>query len=197
MMNEEKGIAIVMALILLLTMSVMGLTVSFLSNIDFKLVSNYKSGQESLIAAESCVIEGRRRIEKIGAEKLFFELQNSASSSSIPSDFLFIMSLKKESSTDPKDWLGPMCRSGPKMANGPLRFINDISQAKSYARAPKNTSLVSGGASSGALFPMSYVITGKSSVDRDKGDSDNKINTGTEIVVGFEVYLPTGGTNTY
>ena len=45
--KNEKGIAIILALIMLLVMSVMALTVSFMSNRDFKMMAAHKRGQEA------------------------------------------------------------------------------------------------------------------------------------------------------
>ena len=47
------------------------------------------------------------------------------------------------------------------------------------------------------LIPISYVVTGKDSTDKDKADLNNDINTGTEIATGFEVYIPGGASNVY
>jgi len=38
---------------------------------------------------------------------------------------------------------------------------------------------------------------GKDSQDRDKDDSDDKINTGTQIAVGIEVFTGGGSGNVY
>ena len=55
--KNESGVAIILALIMLLVMSVLAITVSFSSNTDFKAMSNFKRGQEAFLAAERCIEE--------------------------------------------------------------------------------------------------------------------------------------------
>ncbi|HET7289350.1 MAG TPA: pilus assembly PilX N-terminal domain-containing protein, partial [Thermodesulfobacteriota bacterium] len=74
--RQQDGVAIIMALIMLLVMSVLATTVSFNSNNDFHSMSNYKRGQEAFLAAENCIREGRNRFEIVGIEVLYFLLQN-------------------------------------------------------------------------------------------------------------------------
>jgi Tfp pilus assembly protein PilX len=58
--KNEEGVAIIMALIMLLVMSVLATTVSFNSNNDFRAMSNYKQGQEAFLAAENCVRQEKK-----------------------------------------------------------------------------------------------------------------------------------------
>lgn len=200
--NDQSGIAIILALIMLLIMSVMALTISFMSNIDFNSMANYKRGQESFLAAETCIDVGRHRFETIGVETLFFQLQGSTSTST-PSDLVILEPLSKsdESITDPEDWKGPLCRSGPRnfdsATQGSAKLIEIPPPSKVTGRPIKNISLPSGGQGGAALVPITFTITGKDSQDEDKDDTNSKINTGTEIAVGFESFIPGGASNVY
>ncbi|HEY4673355.1 MAG TPA: pilus assembly PilX N-terminal domain-containing protein, partial [Nitrososphaerales archaeon] len=64
--KREDGIALIIALIMLLTMTMLAISVSFTSNIDFQTMSNYKQGQEAFLAAERCVEEAKRQFESVG-----------------------------------------------------------------------------------------------------------------------------------
>ncbi len=74
--KDERGVALILALIMLLVMSVIATTVSFNSNKDYQAMSNYKRGQEAFLAAERCIQLGRNRFEVVGIEVLYFLLQN-------------------------------------------------------------------------------------------------------------------------
>jgi hypothetical protein len=73
--TSESGIAVIIAMIMILIMSTLAITISFMSNIDFQTMSNYKRGQEAFLAAENCVEEARKVFETVGIETLFYELQ--------------------------------------------------------------------------------------------------------------------------
>lgn len=207
--NNQNGIAIILALIMLLVMSVLGLTVSFMSNINFQSMSNFKRGQESFIAAESCINIARTRLEVVGIETLYFELQtNTGTSDPIPSTFTvddipdtaIFKPLKDKLTSDPDDWTGPFCRSGPRIIDpndGFPDFITRPPAAKVTGRPLKNTSLPSGSSGGVTLVPVTFTVTGKDSDDADKIDQDPLINTGTEVAVGFETFVPGGATNIY
>ena len=203
--NNEKGIAIILALIMLLVMSVMALTVSFISNTNFKAMSAHKRGQESFIAAETCIREGRKRFETIGVEQLFFELQSVFDPSLISnnSDIVIFqpISSQDDPDDDPSDWNGPMCRSGPRKwdasTSGSAKFVSVPEPTKALGRPPKNVSLASGGSGGASLIPVTFTVVGKDSQDLDKDDSNLDINTGTEIAFGLETFIPGGATNVY
>ena len=207
--NNEKGIAIILALLMLLVMSVLALTVSFMSNINFQSMSNFKRGQESFLAAESCINVGRNKLETIGIETLFFELQiksnmpNEMSDSGevvVDSDIVIFEALNNDIDTDPDNWKDPMCRSGSRVIdndNGIPNFITQPAPTKVTGRPLKNVSLPSGGTGGSTLVPIVFNVTGKDSRDKDKADRDLNINTGTEIAIGFETFIPGGATNIY
>jgi hypothetical protein len=58
-------------------------------------------------------------------------------------------------------------------------------------------SLPSGGAGGAALVPASFLVTGKDAKDEDLTDEKTDINTGTEIAIGFETFIPGGASNVY
>ncbi len=201
---EEKGVAIILALIMLLIMSVMALTVSFISNIDFTSMSVFRRGQESFLAAETCVSIGRERLETIGIETLYFLLQDVSSQGIQSPDSPLVIVAPLDPSDDPTDspseWKGPMCRAGSRIwdgTNGYAPFVHPPPSAKVTGRPLKNTSLPSGGLGGASLVPNSFIVVGKDSQDKDKDDTDNTINTGIEIAVGFETFIPGGATNVY
>lgn len=202
--NSEKGIALILALLMLLVMSVMALTVSFMSNTNFREMSAHKRGQESFIAAATCAREARKRLETIGVESLFFELQSIFDPTLITVNNDIAMLLPISSSdigiTDPADWEGPLCRSGPRKwdkNDGAAQFIELPEPTKAVGRPPRDTSLPSGGAGSAAIIPVEFTVVGKDSQDKDKDDSHLNINTGTELAVGLESFIPGGATNVY
>jgi len=200
--KNQNGIAIILALIMLLIMSVMALTISFMSNIDFTSMANYKRGEEAFLAAESCVLEGRKRFETIGVETLYFQLQSAQTSPTVDSPLIIREALfPSDTSSDPDDWAGPLCRSGPRIfdstTSGPAKFIQIPPPSKVTGRPIRDVSLPSGGAGGAALFPVTFTVVGKDSEDKDKADTNDKINTGTEIAVGFETFIPGGATNVY
>ena len=114
--KNQDGIAIILAMIMLLVMSVLAITVSFISNVDFKMMSIHKRGQESFLAAETCISEARQRLETVGVETLFFELQSTPDLTVVPtsSDMVILkpMNNTDDPADDPEDWKGAMCRSG-------------------------------------------------------------------------------------
>lgn len=203
--RNQDGIAIILAMIMLLVMSVMALTISFMSNIDYTSMANYKRGQEAFLAAETCVRVGRERFETIGVETLYFQLQGvfdptivSTSSNLV---ILEPLSNTDNPADDPDDWQGPMCRSGPRIfdsaAEGPAKFIEIPPPTKVTGRPIKNISLPSGGLGGAALVPVTFTVMGKDSEDEDKDDTNPDVNTGTEIAVGFESFIPGGASNVY
>ena len=203
--KNQEGIAIILSLIMLLVMSVLAITVSFISNVDFKMMSIHKRGQEAFLAAESCISEARQRLETVGVETLYFELQSTPDVTVLPtsSNMVIIKPINNtdDPADDPEDWKGSMCRSGPRIwdepTQGPARFIELPPPTKAVGRPLKNVSLASGGSGGAALVPITFEVMGKNNVDEDKNDDDPEINTGTEVAIGFESFIPGGATNMY
>lgn len=176
--KNESGVALILALIMLLVMSVLATTVSFNSNNDFHAMSNYKQSQEAFLAAERCIQEGRRRIEIFGVGYLYLLQQNNLGSVQ-GSDNLLVL--------DEELGSGARCRSGRRAfdgSNGPGEFIPIPLPTKAFQRPAKGTSV--GGAS---FVPVPFTVTGKDSRDKDKDDASDAINTGTEILVGVEAFV--------
>jgi len=192
--NDESGIALILALIMLLVMSVLAITVSFNSNNDFYAMSNYKRGEESFLAAERCVQEGRNRFEIIGVEILYFLLQNKETvtlSQGSASDLLIL---------DEDLDNGSRCRSGPRFidgSSGPGELIEIPPITKTIQRPLKNTSMSTSASGGAGLVPVNFAVTGKDSDDKDKDDLKEDINTGTEIAVGFETFIPGNANQMY
>src|SRR3990170_2630864 len=182
--KREDGIALIIALIMLLTMTMLAISVSFTSNIDFQTMSNYKQGQEAFLAAERCVEEAKRQFESVGIVPLFLLLQGGAATGiqvDLPN--------------------GARCRTGPRdydTGSGlPIPFIQIPPPTKAMGRPLKNTSLPSGGLGGAVMIGTSFLVTGKDAGDKDKGDTNPDINTGTEISAGFESFLAGGASNVY
>ena len=176
--KREDGIALIIALIMLLTMTMLAISVSFTSNIDFQTISNYKQGQEAFLAAERCVEEAKRQFESTGIVPMFLLLQGGAGPSvqvDLPN--------------------GARCRTGPReydTSQGPIPFINIPPPTKAMGRPLKNTSLPTGGVGGAVMLGTNFIVTGKDTGDKDKGDTNPDINTGTEISAGFESFIPGG-----
>ncbi len=190
--KNEEGIAIILALIMLLVMSVMALSVSFMSNTNFRMMGVHKNGQEAFLASETCVMEAKRRLEEVGAAPLFLKLQSVDDPTAI-SDLNAIVILKNLDSDDDgkdvADWEGPLCRSGPRIWNsddqGPGLFINVPDATKTNGRPVADESI--GQATTAIIVPFN--VMGKASNDEDKDDTNNEINTGTELGIGIEVFV--------
>ncbi|MGH7792664.1 MAG: hypothetical protein ACREOB_10165, partial [Thermodesulfobacteriota bacterium] len=141
--------------------------------------------------AERCVEEGRMRFEIVGIETLYFLLQ-----SAVPTDELRVK------------WPWPQnkynlpniarCRTGSRYFTGDdPPFIEIPPPTKTLGRPIKHVSLPSGGAGGAALVPASFLVTGKDANDEDQFDQNTNINTGTEIAIGFETFIPGGASNVY
>lgn len=186
----ESGIAVIIALIMILIMSTLAITISFMSNIDFQLMSNYKQGQEAFLAAEDCVKEARRVFETTGIEALFYQLQVGAESAGIE---LPACPGNSESycRTGTRNFLRADCTEAvPAIVQVPP-------PTKQMGRPLKHVSLPSGGVGGAAAVPASFLVTGKDAMDKDKVDTNPDINTGVEIAVGFESFVPGGASNVY
>ncbi len=189
--KNESGVAIMLALIMLLIISVLAITVSFSSHTDFYAMSIFKRGQEAFLAAERCIGEGRSRFEVVGIEILFFLLQNKDAISPSLSNLLVL---------DEDLDNGAVCRSGfrdLKSSDGPAEFIEIPPITKTIQRPLKNTSMSSSASGGAGLIPVTFVVTGKDSGDKDKDDTNDSINTGTEIAVGFETFIPGNANQMY
>lgn len=193
--KNEEGVAIIMALIMLLVMSVLATTVSFNSNNDFRAMSNYKQGQEAFLAAENCVRQGRKRFEIIGIEVLYFLLQNKDTvilGEGGASDLLVL---------DEDLENGARCRSGPRSLDsateGSGQIIEIPDPQKTPQRPLKNTSMSTSAQGGAGLIPVTFVVTGKDEGDKDIDDVKDTINTGTEVAAGFETFIPGGATPMY
>jgi len=193
--KNEDGIAIILAMIMLLVMSVMALSVSFVSNTNFRMMGVHKNGQEAFLASETCVMEAKQRLEQIGAAPLFLKLQ-SATLNPDPttiSTLNAIVILKnldsKDNGKDVEDWEGPLCRSGPRIwdsaTQGPGLFINIPEATKTNGRPVADESV--GQATTAIIVPFN--VMGKASNDEDKNDTEETINTGTELGIGIEVFV--------
>jgi hypothetical protein len=182
-LKQENGVALILALLILLIISILAISVSFTSNVDFQMMSNYKQGQEAFLAAETCIDEARRQFEVVGIETLYFQLQ-----SGITAGIQLTLSN------------GAQCRTGPRdynSSNGSVPFLQVPPPTKTFGRPLKHVSLPSGGMGGAALVPTSFIVTGKDAGDKDKNDTNTNINTGTEVSAGFESFIPGGASNVY
>jgi Tfp pilus assembly protein PilX len=173
--SDESGIAVIIALVMLLVMSIMAISVSFLSNTDFQTMSNFKRGQEAFLAGETCVQETRRRIAEEGLALLLFK-QSAQSATNILVDPLDI----ELSDSNDKD---------------PIFTIPE--NVKSIERIIRNTSLPDSGTGGAKAIPIVFSVMGKDSQDTDKTDEDPEVNTGTQLAVGIETFTGGGASNVY
>lgn len=193
--RREDGVAIILALIMLLVMSVLATTVSFNSNNDFHAMANYKRGQEAFLAAEDCVREGRNRFEIIGIEVLYFLLQNQGTVS-LPQGGANDLLVLNETLDN-----GARCRSGTRLLDSATEGAGQIIQippiTKTIQRPLKNTSMSTSASGGAGLVPVSFIVTGKDEGDKDKNDEKDTINTGTEVAAGFETFIPGNANQMY
>ncbi len=204
--QKQDGIAVILALIMLLVMSIMALTITFNSNVEFQAMTNYKSGQQSFLAAERCVQWVREQLEITGVELLFFELQNN----NLPGARLMV-----GTNCDADAAECAVCRTGQREYQNPtpgsisngecfdnnsedtVPFLEIPPPSKTVGRPLKHTSLPSGGAGGASMVGVDFVVTGKDIEDEDKCDISPDLNTGTEIAGGFETFVPGGASNVY
>jgi hypothetical protein len=205
--NDESGIALIIAIILILIMTTLGSTISFLSNNDFYSMSNYKSGQEAFLASESCVIEIRKILENVEpAEILELKRSDDVNPENLESELgskLFIQSpispfdvtTNGSINPDPATWEGPLCRTGSRaLGSAQIKKPSNYLITKDYKGSRHVTNNSIGMID---MTPISIIVTGKDSFDGDKTDENEHINTGIEIVVGFEVLSPGAGDSSY
>lgn len=193
--RNEEGVAIIMALIMLLVMSVLATTVSFNSNNDFRAMSNYKQGQEAFLAAENCVREGRNRFEIIGIEVLYFLLQNKDTVVLGEGGASELLVLDEDLEN------GARCRSGPRSLDSATEGSGQIIEippiTKTIQRPLKNTSMSTSASGGAGLVPVTFRVTGKDEGDKDIDDVKDTINTGTEVAAGFETFIPGNANQMY
>ena len=193
--KNEEGVAIIMALIMLLVMSVLATTVSFNSNNDFRAMSNYKQGQEAFLAAENCVRQGRNRFEIIGIEVLYFLLQNKDTVILGEGGANELLVLDEDLEN------GARCRSGPRSLDSATEGSGQIIEippvTKTIQRPLKNTSMSTSASGGAGLVPVTFRVTGKDEGDKDIDDVKDTINTGTEVAAGFETFIPGNANQMY
>ncbi len=68
---------------------------------------------------------------------------------------------------------------------------------RSIERIMRNTSLPDSGSGGAKAVPVTFVVMGKDTEDKDKDDTDDMINTGTHIAGGIEVFTGGGAGNVY
>jgi hypothetical protein len=193
--RQQDGVAIIMALIMLLVMSVLATTVSFNSNNDFHSMSNYKRGQEAFLAAEDCIREGRNRFEIVGIEVLYFLLQNKDTVilGQGGADELLVLNEELDN--------GARCRSGQRTLDSATEGSGQIIEippiTKTIQRPLKNTSMSTSASGGAGLVPVTFVVTGKDEDDKDLTDVKDTINTGTEVAAGFETFIPGNANQMY
>ncbi|NIP31752.1 MAG: hypothetical protein GTO02_11515 [Candidatus Dadabacteria bacterium] len=200
--NSEKGIAIILALVMLLVMSVMAITIAFYTNTDFFAMRNYKRGQEAFLAAEKCLLEVRRQFEVDGVETLFFKLQGNNLPGIKKSFSLKGVDCSDSSNAD----RCAVCRTGRRSFNCPSDGCSSDSEipylelpppTKALGRPVKHISLPSGGIGGAQIVGTTFTVIGKDARDLDKDDTSTKINTGVEIAAGIESIVPGGSSNVY
>jgi len=193
--RQEDGVAIIMALIMLLVMSVLATTVSFNSNNDFRSMSNYKRGQEAFLAAEDCIREGRNRFEIVGIEVLYFLLQNKGTITLGQGGASELLVLDEELEN------GARCRSGPRTLDSATQGSGQIIEippiTKTIQRPLKNTSMSTSASGGAGLVPVTFRVTGKDEKDKDINDVKDTVNTGTEVAAGFETFIPGNANQMY
>lgn len=190
--KSEEGIAIILALLILLVLSAMAVSISFISNIDFQTMANFKRGQEAFLAAERCVMEAKKTFEITGIGELAFRDQFGIDQT---------LSLALDN--------GATCRSGTRDFDADTNddgnpdtgasagFVEFPTETKQLGRPIKGTSLPMGGSAGVTVVPFAFRVVGKDSQDEDPNDLKDDINTGTEIAVGIENFTVGGGSNVY
>jgi len=188
-MKNQRGIVVIIAIVMLLIMSTLTVTISYISNMDFQTMSNYKRGQEAFLAAEKCIARARMQFETLGIETIFYKIQVGD-----PPAGIELPDVPTNKDT--------YCRTGPRnfnraLSTDPVELIEIPPPTKEMGRPIKHVSLPSGGVGGATAVPVTFIVTGKDVRDKDKEDIDPKINTGVEIAAGFETFIPGGASNVY
>jgi len=208
--SDESGIAIVIALVMLLVMSIMAISISFLSNTDFQTMSNFKRGQEAFLAAESCVQETRRQISEEGLAFLLFKQSAQDPDAFLVNPLDIDLASSNTNLIKDSNGIGATCRSGNRIMEGvkgdgtvvPSKDRDVIftfpegANAKSASRDLRGFSKDIGAPASAQATTLIFTVIGKDSQDKDKDDGDLELNTGTLIAVGIEV-IGGGASNVY
>ena len=206
--SDESGIAIVIALVMLLVMSIMAISISFLSNTDFQTMSNFKRGQEAFLAAESCVQETRRQISEEGLAFLLFKQSAQDPDAFLVNPLDIDLASSNTNLIKDSNGIGATCRSGNRIMEGvkgdgtvvPSKDRDLIftfpEGAKSASRDLRGFSKDIGDPAGAQATTLIFTVIGKDSQDKDKDDGDLELNTGTLIAVGIEV-IGGGATNVY
>lgn len=189
-MAREDGVALILSIIILLVISTLATTIAFVTYLDVQTTSNYKRGQEAFLAAERCVGEARRMFETLGIEVLYFNLQGG--------EKMGLSLLGEDGSycrTGDRFWENPSSSAAPSDVVPP--FVELPPPSKAMGRPLKHVSLPSGGVGGAALVPATFTVVGKDKEDKDLLDKDPNVNTGVEIAVGYENFIPGGASNVY
>ena len=200
--SDQSGIALIIALVMLLVMSVMAISVSFLSNTDFQTMSNFKRGQEAFLAGETCIQETRRRIAEQGLALLLFKQSAQKASDPLVKPVDIDLASSNNNLITDSDGIGATCRSGSRIMDGttisskdPIFTLPD--NVRSIERVMRNTSLPDAGSGGSKAIPIVFTVMGKDSQDKDKEDEEDNINTGTQLAVGVEIFTGGGASNVY
>jgi hypothetical protein len=189
-MAREDGVALILSIIILLVISTLATTIAFVTYLDVQTTSNYKRGQEAFLAAERCVGEARRMFETLGIEVLYFNLQGG--------EKMGLSLLGEDGSycrTGDRFWENPSSSAAPSDVVPP--FVELPPPSKAMGRPQKQVSLPWGGVGGAALVPATFTVVGKDKEDKDLLDKDPNVNTGVEIAVGYENFIPGGASNVY
>lgn len=200
--SDESGIALIIALVMLLVMSVMAISVSFVSNTEFQMMSNFKRGQEAFLAGETCIEQTIRTISEQGIALLLFKQSAQSSSSLLVEPLDINLATNNTNLITDSEGIGATCRSGTRIMDGTVVQSKDPmftlpTNAKSISRIVRNTALPDSGTGGVKAIPITFTVMGKDSQDKDKDDSDIELNTGTQIAVGVEVFTGGGASNVY
>lgn len=200
-LSDESGIALIIALVMLLVMCVMAISVSFLSNTDFQTMTNFKRGQEAFLAAETCVNETRRQIAQEGLAFLLFKQASQKSTDPLIEPLDIDIADSNSNLIKDSDGIGAKCRSGSRLMDSTVvASIDPIFEfpedAKSIARDLRGFSKDAASPSNPQATPIVFTVIGKDAKDRDKNDEEIQVNTGTQLATGVEAFL-LGGTNVY
>lgn len=205
-LSDERGVAIIIALVMLLVMSILAISVSFMSNTDFQAMSNFKRGQEAFLAGETCVQETRRKIAEEGLALLLFKQSAGLSATGGSNSVLEPIEIKLTDTNSAlakgSDNIGALCRSGTRIMDGtsvqskdPIFILPE--NVKSIERIIRETSLPDSGVGGAKAIPITFTVMGKDSQDIDKNDEEAFNNSGTQLAVGIETFTGGGASNVY
>jgi len=185
--SDQSGIAIVIALVMLLVMSIMAISISFLSNTDFQTMSNFKRGQEAFLAAESCVQETRRQISEEGLAFLLFKQSAQDTDAFLVNPLDIDLASSNTNLIKDSNGIGATCRSGNRIMEGvkgdgtvvsskdrDLIFtFPEGANAKSASRDLRGFSKDEGSPAGAKATTLIFTVIGKDSQDKDKNATQN------------------------